>query len=81
MENDNDIVKVFTGSEITVNLLKAELEEEGIPSLIKNDFQTGLSAGFVAGIPSVVDLFVNEMDRKRAAIIVRDFRSGGDIIL
>jgi len=29
MKNDDDLVKIFTGSEIAVNLLKAELEEEG----------------------------------------------------
>ena len=73
MENENELVIIFTGSEIEVNLLKAELEEEGIPSLIKNDFQMGLSAGFVAGIPSAIDLLVNESDKRRAEIIAKDF--------
>ncbi len=74
MENENELIIIYTGSEIAVNLLKAELEEEGIPSLIKNDFQMGLSAGFVSGIPSAIDLFVNESDKKRAEVIAKDFR-------
>ena len=74
MKNDDDLVKIFTGSEIAVNLLKAELEKEGIPSLVRNDFQSGIAAGFVGGIPSVVELYVNGSDRKRAEVIARDFR-------
>ncbi len=72
MEKDEDIVKIFTGSTITVNILKEELEEAGIPSLVKNDFDTGIVAGFVGGIPNLADLYVYESDKKRAEPFVKE---------
>ncbi len=77
MEKENDIVKIFSGSEITASLIKAELEALGIPALIKNDFQTGISAGFVGGIPSLNDLYVNESDKQKAELLVKDFTKEG----
>lgn len=74
MKNDSDLVKVFTGSEVSGILLKAELEDIGIPALIKNDFQTGISAGFAGGIPHMIDLYINESDRKKADSIIKEFK-------
>jgi hypothetical protein len=73
MKNDDELVKVLTDSEITLNLLKEELEEFGIPSLVKNDFDNGFSAGYVAGIPNVVDLYVNASDRIKAEAFIKEF--------
>ncbi len=72
MKKEEDIVKIFTGSTITVNILKEELEEAGIPSLVKNDFDTGIVAGFAGGIPNLADLYVNESDKKRAEPFVKE---------
>jgi hypothetical protein len=74
MKNDSDLVKVFTGSEVSGILLKAELEDIGIPALIKNDFQTGISAGFAGGIPYMIDLYINESDRKKADPVIKEFK-------
>jgi hypothetical protein len=74
MKKDSDLVKVFTGSEVSGILLKAELEDIGIPALIKNDFQTGMSAGFVGGIPSMIDLYINESDRAKADPVIKEFK-------
>lgn len=73
MKNDNELVNVLTDSEITLNLLKEALEEFGIPSIIKNDFDNGFAAGYVAGIPNVVDLYVNESDRTKAEAFIKEF--------
>lgn len=73
--NEEELVKIFTGSEMDVNLISAELEEIGIPSMIKNDFLSGMSAGFASGVPSAVDLFVNESDQKKAEKFITDFLS------
>jgi len=73
MKNKDDLVKVFTGSEIAVILLKAELEKIGIPALVRNDFQSGIAAGFAGGIPSAIDLYVNGSDQKEAEPIVKEF--------
>jgi hypothetical protein len=70
-ENDN-IIRVYTGTEITVNLLKDELEKVGITGVIQNDFESGTSAG-IAGNPSAIDLFIQESDLKKAKPILKDF--------
>jgi hypothetical protein len=73
-KNDDELVKVLTDSEITLNLLKEALEEFGIPSIIKSDFDTGFSAGYIAiSFPKVVDLYVNESDCAKAEDFIKEF--------
>jgi hypothetical protein len=73
MKKDNELVRVFTGSEVTVILLKGELEQAGIQSMIQNDFDAGLSAGFVSGVPSAVDLYIQKSDLNKAKPIIDKF--------
>ena len=42
MKEKNKLIRVYTGTELTVNLLKDELEKIGISSLIQNDFNSGV---------------------------------------
>lgn len=72
MKDKADIIRIYTGTEITVNLLKTELEKVGIPVIIKDDFESGTSAG-IAGNPSAIDLFIQESDLKKAKPILIDF--------
>ena len=44
------MVRVFTGTEILVSLLKEDLENAGIAVYVRNDFQSGISVGFVGFI-------------------------------
>lgn len=75
MEKGEDIVRVFSDTALTVNLIKSELEKIGIPSLIKNDFQSGVIAGFGGGLPNAVDLYVNHADYENALTVIEEFRS------
>ena len=69
--NDNDkIVLVYTGDELTVERVKANLEMKGIVPVVKDGFNSGLSAGFVGGTPTTIDLFVLESDVEKAMEIV-----------
>lgn len=70
---DNKLVRIFTGSSIIVNLLKDELENNGIAALIQDDFNSGTIAGFSGGIPSSVDLFVQKADLGKAEPIIKEF--------
>jgi len=54
-------------------MLKAQLEENGIAAMIRNDFQSGVAAGFVAGFPSFIDLYISESDKTMAEPIVKAF--------
>jgi hypothetical protein len=73
MENEKDLIRVYTGSEIYVLHLKEELEESGISVRMQNDFQSGISAGFVGGVPSAIDLYISESDLNKAEPIIADF--------
>jgi len=49
------------------------LEEVEISALIKDDFQSGLTVGFVSGVPSAVDLYIQESDLEVAEPIINEF--------
>ncbi len=68
-----DIVNIYTDTELTVTHLKNVLADKGIESMVKNEYDSGLSAGFVAGTPTTVDLFVLAKDEVRARAIVEQF--------
>ena len=44
MKENSNLIRVYSGTELTVNLLKEELEGSGIPSMIQNDFNSGISS-------------------------------------
>ena len=74
MKENSNLVRVYSGTELTVNLLKDELEKFGISSMIQNDFNSGVSAGFSGGILSSIDLFIQELDLGKAYPVLREFR-------
>lgn len=73
MKEESHLVRVYTGTELTVNLLKGKLENIGIPSTVQNDFNSGISAGFPGGVPSAIDLFIQESDLKKAEPVISEF--------
>lgn len=75
MKRIDKLVKIYSGTEVTVILLKGRIEEIGINSTVKNDYKSGVEAGFVGGVQSAVDLFIQLSDFERAEPIIRDFIS------
>ena len=73
MKKGNNLIRVFTGTEVLVLLLKERLEEVGISALIKDDFQSGITVGFVGGVPSAIDLYIQESDLQEAEPIINEF--------
>lgn len=70
MKRESKLVKAYTGTELTVMLLKTELEKAGIASVIRNDFQSGIRAGFSGRVPSAIDLYIQESDRDEATEVI-----------
>ena len=70
MKKADNLIKVFTGSETLVILLKGRLEEIGITSLIKND---SITAYLESSPPPSIDLFIQEIDLKKANAIITEF--------
>ena len=73
MSERNELIRVFTGSEVSVILLQGDLEEIGIGSLVQNDYQSGISGGFLGGIPSAIDLFIQQSDLIKAEPLINEF--------
>ena len=78
MKGNSNLIRVYSGTELTVNLLKDGLEKFGISSMIQNDFNSGVSAGFSGGVPSSIDLFIQELDMGKAEPILSEFRAIND---
>ena len=73
METQSKLIRVFAGSEITVSLLSAELEQEGIPTEIINEYEQSNFRGFSTGTPYSVDLYILDTDSEKADPIVQEF--------
>jgi hypothetical protein len=73
MKERNKLVKVYTGTEVTVLLLKELLEEIGILSTVQNNYKSGIEVGFVGGVQSAIDLYIQYSDFETAEPIIRDF--------
>ncbi|MBW6489604.1 MAG: DUF2007 domain-containing protein [Lentimicrobium sp.] len=73
METKSKLVRVFAGSEITVELLRSELEKEGIPTNVINEYEQSNFRGFSTGTPYSVDLYILDTDLEKAEPIVKEF--------
>jgi hypothetical protein len=73
MKQKDKLIRAYTGTEITVILLKGRLEEIGISSVIQNDYKSGINVGFVGGVQSAVDLFIQQSDYKKAEPVINEF--------
>jgi len=72
MDDQSKHFKFFTGSLIEIQRLQLDLNEAKIPSLVKNNFQSGLRSGFYGG--ALVELFIYEEDREDATPILANFK-------
>jgi hypothetical protein len=73
MKQKDELIRAYTGTEITVILLKGRLEEIGISSVIQNDYKSGINVGFVGGVQSAVDLYIQQSDYKKAQPVINEF--------
>jgi hypothetical protein len=73
MKVKNKLVKVYTGTEVTILLLKDLLKDIGVTSTIQNNYKSGIEVGFVGGVQSAIDLFIQQSDFETAEPLIRDF--------
>jgi len=74
MDDHSKHIRFFTGSLIEIQRLQLDLDDHRIPSLVKNNFQSGLRSGFYGGSPSQVELFIYEEDMEKALPILEKFK-------
>ncbi len=71
MSVDESYDRVYTGSEVNVQYLQELYNKAGISSRVRNDFDSGLRAGFGGGLPGQVQLFVLKSHYKEALAIAK----------
>jgi len=69
MKEENMLVRVYSGNEVKVNMLKSRLEIAGITATIRNDSNDS----FLQGIPVAVDIYIQQSDLKKADQIISKF--------
>ncbi|MDA3953967.1 MAG: DUF2007 domain-containing protein [Bacteroidales bacterium] len=74
MTNSNDLNRLYTGSEINVNILKEILDDNQIASLVKNDMKSGITAGFGGGYTGAESsIYVTDKNLEKAKIVLAEF--------
>lgn len=73
MTDNSNLIKVYTGTEVSANILKGKLQEIGITGMIKNDFQSGVIAGFGGGTSSSIEFYILETDLEKAEQVLIEF--------
>ncbi len=67
------LMKIFSGSEILAQALQSKLESAEISTVVKNNIQSGLIAGFgTAG--QAVEVFIEKIDLVKASPIIEEFK-------
>ena len=81
MSTEQEYAHVYTGPETNVQYLQEIFNDEGFSSRVRNDFDSGLRAGFGGGLPGQVQLFVVNSNMNAALKIAKatfpeDFTDG-----
>jgi hypothetical protein len=69
MKEKDNLIKVYTGPEVLVFILKDKLEEIGISTTIQNDSHDN----FLQRAPTAIDLYIQQFDLKKAEPIISEF--------
>lgn len=70
----NELVKILTDSAVIINRIVQLLDEEKIPSIVKDNFESARLAGF--GTPSNdVELFISKSHIEKAEMIIKSFKT------
>lgn len=75
MTNHEDLILIFSGSEIDVNVLKQIFDDNNIPSIVKNDSNSAKAAGFGVNLGSEANIMVPEKFLEKANELVKEFKN------
>lgn len=72
MSSEKEFERIYTGSEVNVKYLQGLLEEQNIPTIVRNEFQSGLRGGFGGGLPGQVQLFAPSQHLEKAQKLTKE---------
>lgn len=71
MGTEDQLTFLYSDSEINTGFIRSYLDDHDIPCFIRNDMQSGISAGFVAALPgSETRIFVKKKHYMKARILL-----------
>jgi hypothetical protein len=73
MENGNQYIDFYYGTEIAIIGLKRQLESIGVFGIVQNDFNSGNLAGFFGGTADTIRLKIKESDIEKAKPILKEY--------
>jgi len=68
----SSLIKIYTDNAIVIAKIKAKLYSHGISSITKNEFQAGAAAGFSAGMPAFLDLYIDSDQKDKAITLIEE---------
>jgi len=68
----SSLIKIYTDNAIVIAKVKAKLYSNGISSITKNEFQAGAAAGFSAGMPAFLDLYIDSDQKAEAVTLIEE---------
>ncbi|RTE54685.1 hypothetical protein EHW67_05835 [Arenibacter aquaticus] len=75
MENGNQYVDFYSGTEVAIIGLKNQLESIGVYGIVQNDFNSGNLAGFYGGTTDTIRLKIKNSDIEKAKPILEEYVS------
>jgi len=75
MENGNQYVDFYSGTEVAIIGLKNQLESIGVFGIVQNDFNSGNLAGFYGGTTNTIRLKIKDSDIEKAKPILEEYVS------
>ena len=76
--SDSEYIKVYTGSNIIIQLMIQRMEHHGIKPIIKDETESGRLAGFGTAYIGQAEVYVHESELDTAVKIVETIRSETD---
>jgi hypothetical protein len=74
MGKEQQLIHLYSGSKINAISIKEFLEENDIPSFIRDDHQSGNLAGFGAALPEYgTSLYVKKEDYMQAQVLLTKY--------
>lgn len=71
----DDVIIVYVGSAISVEILRVELENIGINPIIKGGKQSGVFAGVTGGTDTSVELLISQSELEKATPVITEFKN------
>jgi hypothetical protein len=72
-EKEKETVRIYTGPAMIAKGLVARLNEIGVSPVERNDNESSIQAGFTAGVPGQIMLYVRQDELERSRTVIEEY--------